>query len=221
MEAAMADGFAADRRNPADILIDLAPPPVRLGRAADALAPARPARAQCREQEAADGSVDVPADAPLPLFSWSTSPRTGRPNAPACSARRDGPRPACACASARPRRGPGRLWRAARRTGSRDDGGAHRPATAGPGERHPPPGRPPAGRGWTAGHRVSGHPTSASEEAGHDDGRSVMAGVVERIKQFARSPQGRRTIEQVRRTAADPRRRAQARELVRKLRGRP
>ncbi|MEU3414820.1 MULTISPECIES: hypothetical protein [Streptomyces] len=47
-----------------------------------------------------------------------------------------------------------------------------------------------------------------------------MAGVVERIKQFARSPQGRRTIEQVRRTAADPRRRAQAQELVRKLRGR-
>lgn len=74
----MADGFAADRRNPADILIDLAPPPVRLGRAADARAPARPARAQCREQEAADGSVDVPADAPLPLFSWSTSPRAGR-----------------------------------------------------------------------------------------------------------------------------------------------
>ncbi|MGW8699218.1 hypothetical protein ACWGOK_20165 [Streptomyces eurythermus] len=47
-----------------------------------------------------------------------------------------------------------------------------------------------------------------------------MAGVVERIKQFARSPQGRQTIEQVRRTAADPRRRAQARDLVRKLRGR-
>ncbi|MER7222062.1 hypothetical protein [Streptomyces rubradiris] len=47
-----------------------------------------------------------------------------------------------------------------------------------------------------------------------------MAGVVERIKQFARSPQGRRTIEQARRTASDPRRRAQARELVRKLRGR-
>ncbi|MEU3529281.1 hypothetical protein AB0E62_36430 [Streptomyces sp. NPDC038707] len=47
-----------------------------------------------------------------------------------------------------------------------------------------------------------------------------MAGVVERIKQFARSPQGRRTIEQVRRTAADPRRRAQAQELMRKFRGR-
>ncbi|MFF7976241.1 hypothetical protein [Streptomyces sp. NPDC007905] len=47
-----------------------------------------------------------------------------------------------------------------------------------------------------------------------------MAGVVERVKQFVRSPQGRRTIEQVRRTAADPRRRAQAQELVRKLRGR-
>ncbi|WP_445520542.1 hypothetical protein [Streptomyces sp. NEAU-174] len=46
-----------------------------------------------------------------------------------------------------------------------------------------------------------------------------MARVVERIKQFARSPQSRRTIEQVRQTAADPRRRAQAQELVRKLRG--
>ncbi|MFF4585625.1 hypothetical protein [Streptomyces sp. NPDC001388] len=47
-----------------------------------------------------------------------------------------------------------------------------------------------------------------------------MGGVVARIKQFVRSPQGRRTIEQARRTAADPRRRAQAQELVRKLRGR-
>ncbi|MEU1518363.1 hypothetical protein ABZ490_40515 [Streptomyces sp. NPDC005811] len=47
-----------------------------------------------------------------------------------------------------------------------------------------------------------------------------MAGVVARIKAFVRSPQGRRTIEQVRRSAADPRRRARAQELVRKLRGR-
>ncbi|MGW3315430.1 hypothetical protein, partial [Streptomyces fungicidicus] len=37
-----------------------------------------------------------------------------------------------------------------------------------------------------------------------------MPSMMERIKQFARSPQGRRTAEQVRRAAADPRRRAQA-----------
>ncbi|WP_163010582.1 hypothetical protein [Streptomyces dangxiongensis] len=47
-----------------------------------------------------------------------------------------------------------------------------------------------------------------------------MSGVVERIKQFARSPQGRRTIEQARRAAADPRRRAQAQRLFEKLRAR-
>ncbi|MFF4014906.1 hypothetical protein [Streptomyces sp. NPDC001843] len=47
-----------------------------------------------------------------------------------------------------------------------------------------------------------------------------MPGVVERIKEFARSPQGRRTAEQVRRAAADPRRRAQAQRLLGKLRGR-
>jgi hypothetical protein len=44
-----------------------------------------------------------------------------------------------------------------------------------------------------------------------------MAGVLNRIKQFARSPQGRRTTEQVRRAAADPRRRAQAQGLLRKF----
>lgn len=47
-----------------------------------------------------------------------------------------------------------------------------------------------------------------------------MPGVLERIKEFARSPQGRRTAEQVRRAAADPRRRAQAQRLLGKLRGR-
>ncbi|WP_199808432.1 MULTISPECIES: hypothetical protein [unclassified Streptomyces] len=47
-----------------------------------------------------------------------------------------------------------------------------------------------------------------------------MAGVFQRIKDFARSPQGQRTIEQVRRTAADPRRRAQAQRLIGKLRTR-
>ncbi|MGW2031149.1 MULTISPECIES: hypothetical protein [Streptomyces] len=47
-----------------------------------------------------------------------------------------------------------------------------------------------------------------------------MSGVLQRIKQFANSPQGRRTIEQVRRTASDPRRRAQAQRLIGKLRSR-
>lgn len=46
-----------------------------------------------------------------------------------------------------------------------------------------------------------------------------MPGMVERIKQFARSPQGRHTAEQVRRAAADPRRRAQAQRLLGRLRG--
>ncbi|MFC9932354.1 hypothetical protein [Streptomyces sp. NPDC127190] len=47
-----------------------------------------------------------------------------------------------------------------------------------------------------------------------------MATVMERIKQFARSPQGRRTMEQIRRQAADPRRRAQAQRLFERLRSR-
>ncbi|MFH8798346.1 hypothetical protein ACH4F6_01915 [Streptomyces sp. NPDC017936] len=47
-----------------------------------------------------------------------------------------------------------------------------------------------------------------------------MPGMLEKIKQFSRSPQGRRTIEEVRRASADPRRRAQARSLLGKLRGR-
>ncbi|MFD0304261.1 hypothetical protein [Streptomyces sp. NPDC127119] len=46
-----------------------------------------------------------------------------------------------------------------------------------------------------------------------------MAGIMNKIKQFARSPQGR-TIEQARRASADPRRRAQAQRLLGKLRGR-
>ncbi|GAP47406.1 MULTISPECIES: hypothetical protein [Streptomyces] len=47
-----------------------------------------------------------------------------------------------------------------------------------------------------------------------------MAGILNRIKQFARSPQGRRATEQARRAAADPRKRAQAQRLLGKLRGR-
>ncbi|MFD6301424.1 hypothetical protein ACFWFU_42185 [Streptomyces sp. NPDC060235] len=48
-----------------------------------------------------------------------------------------------------------------------------------------------------------------------------MPGMVQRLKEFARSPQGRRTAEEIRRAAADPRRRAQAQRLFGKLRGRP
>ncbi|WP_371749255.1 hypothetical protein [Streptomyces sp. NBC_00280] len=44
--------------------------------------------------------------------------------------------------------------------------------------------------------------------------------MLERIKQFAKSPQGRRAAEQARRAAADPRRRAQAKSLLSKFRGR-
>ncbi|MEU4980047.1 MULTISPECIES: hypothetical protein [Streptomyces] len=44
-----------------------------------------------------------------------------------------------------------------------------------------------------------------------------MAGVLDRIKRFARSPQGRRAAEQVRRAASDPRRRAQAQEMLRRF----
>ncbi|GAA4599853.1 hypothetical protein GCM10023177_52820 [Streptomyces violaceoruber] len=44
-----------------------------------------------------------------------------------------------------------------------------------------------------------------------------MAGVLDRIKQFARSPQGRRAAEQARRAASDPRRRAQAQEMLRRF----
>ena len=46
-----------------------------------------------------------------------------------------------------------------------------------------------------------------------------MPSIMERIKQFTKSPQGRRAVEQARRAAADPRRRAQAQRLLGKLRG--
>ncbi|MEU3253400.1 hypothetical protein [Streptomyces sp. NPDC006997] len=46
-----------------------------------------------------------------------------------------------------------------------------------------------------------------------------MSALLEKIKRFARSPQGRRAIGQARRTAADPRRRAQAQRFMSKLRG--
>jgi len=47
-----------------------------------------------------------------------------------------------------------------------------------------------------------------------------MSGLISRIKQFTRSPQGQRTIASARRAAADPRKRNQARGLVERLRGR-
>ncbi|MFF5370248.1 hypothetical protein [Streptomyces sp. NPDC013187] len=47
-----------------------------------------------------------------------------------------------------------------------------------------------------------------------------MAGMLNRIKEFAKSPQGRRAAEQARRAAADPRKRAQAQRLLGRLKGR-
>ncbi|WP_338674766.1 hypothetical protein V1460_18565 [Streptomyces sp. SCSIO 30461] len=47
-----------------------------------------------------------------------------------------------------------------------------------------------------------------------------MPGLMSRLKQFAQSPQGRRAVSSARRAAADPRRRAQARSLLSRLRGR-
>ncbi|MDT0494399.1 hypothetical protein ACIOD0_01505 [Kitasatospora albolonga] len=47
-----------------------------------------------------------------------------------------------------------------------------------------------------------------------------MSRLIARITQFTRSPQGRRTVASARRAAADPRKRAQARSLFGRLRGR-
>ncbi|WP_167532774.1 hypothetical protein [Streptomyces alboniger] len=47
-----------------------------------------------------------------------------------------------------------------------------------------------------------------------------MPGMITKIKEFVRSPQGRRTVEQVRRASADPRRRAQAQRFLGRLRRR-
>ncbi|MFF9909069.1 hypothetical protein [Streptomyces sp. NPDC013457] len=47
-----------------------------------------------------------------------------------------------------------------------------------------------------------------------------MSGFITRIKHFTRTPQGRRAVASVRHAAADPRRRAQARTLLGRLRGR-
>lgn len=82
------------------------------------------------------------------------------------------------------------------------------PATSGPDLRTAGLSRPTAGRRLQAGTRAG------------PEGRNHMPGMLERIKRFVRSPQGRRTVEQARRAAADPRRRAQAQRLLGKLRGR-
>ncbi|MFD4631577.1 hypothetical protein ACFVYR_26125 [Streptomyces sp. NPDC058284] len=47
-----------------------------------------------------------------------------------------------------------------------------------------------------------------------------MAGLFARIKAFSRTPQGRQAVNTARRAAADPRKRAQARSLLTRLRGR-
>ena len=47
-----------------------------------------------------------------------------------------------------------------------------------------------------------------------------MPGIVARIKEFGRSPQGRRAIASARRAASDPRNQAKARRLFGKLRSR-
>lgn len=47
-----------------------------------------------------------------------------------------------------------------------------------------------------------------------------MPGFLSRIAVFARSRQGRRLIDQARRTASDPRKRAEAKRVLGRLRGR-
>ncbi|WP_199820532.1 hypothetical protein [Streptomyces sp. NRRL F-2664] len=47
-----------------------------------------------------------------------------------------------------------------------------------------------------------------------------MSGLLRKIKEFSRSPQGQRTIASARRAAADPRKREQVRVLFGRLRGR-
>ncbi|GGU01576.1 MULTISPECIES: hypothetical protein [Streptomyces] len=47
-----------------------------------------------------------------------------------------------------------------------------------------------------------------------------MSGLITRLKEYARTPQGQRTVASARRAAADPRKRAQARKLLGRLRGR-
>ncbi|MFJ9663504.1 hypothetical protein ACIRPP_02650 [Streptomyces sp. NPDC101219] len=46
-----------------------------------------------------------------------------------------------------------------------------------------------------------------------------MPSMLQRLKEFGRSPQGRRATQQVRRAASDPRRREQATRLLGRFRG--
>lgn len=46
-----------------------------------------------------------------------------------------------------------------------------------------------------------------------------MSGIMNRIKQFATSPQGRRLVDEAKRTAKDPRKREQAKQALSRLRG--
>ncbi|MGA6167210.1 hypothetical protein [Amycolatopsis magusensis] len=48
----------------------------------------------------------------------------------------------------------------------------------------------------------------------------MASSLFQKIARFARSPQGRRTIDQVKRYANDPRKRQQAKSALGKLRGR-
>jgi hypothetical protein len=47
-----------------------------------------------------------------------------------------------------------------------------------------------------------------------------MPSLIERIKQFRHSPQGQRAMDTARRAASDPKKKAQARRLLSRLRGR-
>ncbi|MFD3548219.1 hypothetical protein ACFWUW_21910 [Streptomyces sp. NPDC058655] len=47
-----------------------------------------------------------------------------------------------------------------------------------------------------------------------------MSGVLAKVKQFSRSRQGQKVLASVRRAASDPRKQAQARSLLGRLRGR-
>ncbi|MEJ2857052.1 MULTISPECIES: hypothetical protein [unclassified Saccharothrix] len=48
-----------------------------------------------------------------------------------------------------------------------------------------------------------------------------MASLFSKLSAFARSPQGRRITEQIKHAARDPRTKAKAQEMIRKLRKRP
>jgi hypothetical protein len=87
---------------------------------------------------------------------------------------------------------------------------------------HHPPHRPSTSliSQWLGGLSRPTRGSQAKKALAGTEEWSRMPGMLERIKQFARSPQGRRTVEQARRAAADPRRRAQAKSLLSKLRGR-